>query len=56
MNQFMQKVAFMTWLYWNLFVLLVGADVNAEQAKERDRGQILPKSQPASEDTLSRAP
>jgi membrane protein len=48
-------VTFMTWLYWNLFVLLVGAELNAELAKESGPGQILPKSQPASEGTLNRA-
>jgi membrane protein len=26
-------VAFMTWLYWNFFVLMVGAELNAELAK-----------------------
>jgi uncharacterized BrkB/YihY/UPF0761 family membrane protein len=36
MNRSKQKVALMTWLYWNLFVLLVGAEVTAETGeKER---------------------
>ena len=33
-------VAFMTWLYWTSFILLVGAELNAELAKESRRGSI----------------
>ncbi|MGA9529745.1 MAG: YihY/virulence factor BrkB family protein [Terriglobales bacterium] len=33
-------VAFMTWLYWNSFVLMVGAELNAEIAKESAKGAI----------------
>jgi membrane protein len=39
-------VAFMTWLYWTSFVLLVGAEVNAELAKESKQGSIEPKETP----------
>ena len=40
-------IAFMTWLYWTSFVLLVGAELNAELAKESKQGCIEPKSAPA---------
>jgi len=33
-------VAFMTWFYWTSFVLLVGAELNAELAKESKRGSL----------------
>jgi membrane protein len=36
-------IAFMTWLYWTSFVLLVGAELNAELAKESKQGCIEPK-------------
>jgi uncharacterized BrkB/YihY/UPF0761 family membrane protein len=36
----------MTWLYWTSFVLLVGAEVNAELAKESKQGSIEPKETP----------
>jgi len=36
-------IAFMTWLYWNSFVLLVGAELNAELAKESKDGTVQPK-------------
>jgi membrane protein len=36
-------VAFMVWLYWTSFVLLVGAEVNAELAKESAGGRVQPK-------------
>ncbi|HET7891786.1 MAG TPA: YihY/virulence factor BrkB family protein [Candidatus Sulfotelmatobacter sp.] len=37
-------IAFMTWLYWTSFVLLLGAELNAELAKESKQGCVLPKS------------
>jgi membrane protein len=37
-------IAFMTWLYWTSFVLLVGAELNAELAKESKKGCVPPKS------------
>jgi membrane protein len=48
-------IAFMTWLYWNSFALLLGAEVNAELAKERAKGEIPPKDEPSPEDTLRKA-
>jgi membrane protein len=36
-------IAFMTWLYWTSFVLLVGAELNAELAKESKKGCLRPK-------------
>jgi membrane protein len=37
-------IAFMTWLYWTSFVLLVGAELNAELAKESKKGSVQAKS------------
>jgi membrane protein len=39
-------VAFMVWLYWTSFALLVGAELNAELAKESERGRVLPRAGP----------
>ena len=36
-------IAFMTWLYWTSFALLVGAELNAELAKESKEGCVKPK-------------
>jgi membrane protein len=36
-------IAMMTWLYWTSFVLLVGAELNAELAKESKQGEIQSK-------------
>ena len=47
-------IAFMTWCYWNSFALLVGAELNAELAKESTKGQLLPKQEPVAEDSLDR--
>ena len=33
----------MTWLYWTSFALLVGAELNAELAKESKAGELMPK-------------
>ena len=51
-------VAFMVWLYWTSFVLLVGAEVNAELAKESLKGSVQPKETPPqdSPQTISRPP
>jgi len=40
-------IAFMTWLHWTSFTLLVGAELNAELAKERQKGSVLPKGGPS---------
>ena len=40
----------MTWFYWNSFALLVGAELNAELAKESSKGQLQEKNQPLGED------
>jgi membrane protein len=48
-------IAFMTWFYWNSFVLLVGAELNAELAKQSAKGQLPQKDQPASDETLRHA-
>ena len=39
-------VAFMVWLYWTSFVLLVGAELNAELARESKKGVVQPKEVP----------
>jgi membrane protein len=36
-------IALMTWLYWTSFVLLVGAELNAELAKDSKKGCVQPK-------------
>ena len=36
-------IVFMTWLYWTSFGLLVGAELNAEIAKESRKGALLTK-------------
>ncbi len=52
-------VAFMTWLYWTSFALLVGAELNSELAKESKKGSIQPKDEDrddqSSAGTLQRA-
>ena len=48
-------MAFMTWFYWNSFALLVGAELNAELAKQSAEGRLPPKEPPVAEDTLDRA-
>jgi len=48
-------IAFMTWFYWNSLALLVGAELNAELAKESDRGQLLPKQESVVEEPWDRA-
>ena len=36
-------IAFMTWLYWNSFALLLGAELNSELAKESGKGSLEQK-------------
>ncbi|HTS06908.1 MAG TPA: YihY/virulence factor BrkB family protein [Candidatus Eisenbacteria bacterium] len=36
-------IALMIWLYWTSFVLLVGAELNAELAKQSKKGYIQPR-------------
>lgn len=48
-------IAFMTWCYWNAFALLVGAELNAELAKESKKGQLHQKDQTVDDATLDRA-
>ena len=47
-------VAIMVWVYWTSFVLLVGAELNAELAKESEEGVVQPKEAPAQDN--ERAP
>jgi membrane protein len=47
-------IAFMTWFYWNSFALLVGAELNAELAKESTKGSLQQKEISIA-DTLDRA-
>jgi len=37
-------IALMIWLYWTSFVLLVGAELNAELAKQSKKGCVQPRS------------
>jgi len=48
-------IAFMTWFYWNSFALLLGAELNAELAKESNKGQLHEKNEPSAEENLGRA-
>lgn len=48
-------IAFMTWFYWNSLALLVGAELNAELAKESSQGQLLPKEESDLSEPLDRA-
>ena len=48
-------IAFMTWFYWNSFALLLGAELNAELAKESTQGQLPEKNQPFAEGNRRRA-
>ena len=42
-------VALMMWMYWASFVLLVGAELNAELAKESKEGSLEPRKSTAEE-------
>jgi uncharacterized BrkB/YihY/UPF0761 family membrane protein len=44
----------MTWFYWNSFALLVGAELNAELAKESAKGS-LPQKEESTTDALDGA-
>jgi membrane protein len=48
--------ALMTWLYWTSFVLLVGAELNAELAKEGKMGGIQQKGTQPRQEPLSERP
>jgi uncharacterized BrkB/YihY/UPF0761 family membrane protein len=43
----------MTWFYWTSFVLLVGAELNAELAKESKMGEIQQKETQPLEEPVS---
>jgi membrane protein len=49
-------VVFMTWFYWTSFSLLVGAELNAELAKESFEGAIPPKISPSTDGTQNLRP
>jgi membrane protein len=49
-------IAFMVWLYWTSFALLVGAELNSELAKESRKGRIQPKSFSAEKEKLDSQP
>jgi uncharacterized BrkB/YihY/UPF0761 family membrane protein len=38
-------IALMTWFYWTSFVVLLGAELNAELAKVSSKGEIPPKEE-----------
>jgi len=38
-------IALMTWFYWTSFILLVGAELNAELAKVSSKGELQPKKE-----------
>jgi membrane protein len=48
-------IAMMTWLYWTSFVLLVGAELNAELAKESKQGEILQREKASAAARFDRA-
>jgi len=48
-------IAFMTWLYWTSFVLLAGAEVNAELAKQSKRGSLQSRGEHEEENGASTA-
>ncbi len=48
-------IAFMTWFYWNSFALLVGAELNAELARESVKGSLTQKERSTPPDIVSRA-
>jgi membrane protein len=47
-------IAFMTWFYWNSFALLVGAELNAELARESVRGSLLQKEESQTPPAINR--
>ncbi len=48
-------IALMTWFYWNAFALLVGAELNAELAKQSKKGPIPGKQNDPEPEQLKRA-
>lgn len=48
-------IAMMTWLYWTSFVLLVGAELNAELAKESKAGSLESKTAAGNAEPTPRA-
>ena len=42
-------IALMVWLYWTGFAMLVGAELNAELAKQSSKGQVQQKGEPLEE-------
>jgi membrane protein len=48
-------IAFMTWCYWNAIALLLGAELNAELAKESKKGQLHQKDRTSADETFDRA-
>jgi membrane protein len=48
-------IALMTWFYWTAFALLVGAELNAELAKESQKGQLPPKEEHTNPQELDQA-
>ena len=46
-------IAFMTWIYWTSFVLLAGAELNAELAKESVQGRVESKSASVDKEALA---
>jgi membrane protein len=48
-------IAFMTWFYWNSFALLVGAELNAELARESVKGSLQQKEESPAPDAENTA-
>ncbi|MGC2446054.1 MAG: YihY/virulence factor BrkB family protein [Candidatus Sulfotelmatobacter sp.] len=48
-------IAFLTWLYWNSFALLLGAELNQELAKESAQGKIPEKDRTPAKEAVDRA-
>jgi membrane protein len=48
-------IVFMTWFYWTSFALLLGAELNAEFAKQSRKGPLAPKIPASSLENISRA-
>jgi membrane protein len=47
-------IALLTWLYWNAFALLLGAELNEELAKESAEGKIPAKEDSSSESAANK--
>jgi membrane protein len=48
-------IAFMVWLYWTSFALLVGAELNSELAKVSAEGRVQPKAGPIKSDATDQS-